>query len=616
MDDDLVGGSTAATGGTPGADSSGAATSGTAAPCDWNTSLAGPAPEAAPFAAADASNLHGTLDTQPGVHPAASHTTTGATGAGGAGSRRSPRRQAERQPEWREPAELPGVQRAHTGTLGEKLKALDEASRTVRAVMDSIDADALSDAEAIAFTQAVERTGRPVDAARVTAAAVVGHRSRKGLGRESLAWRLGCSHQNDLLTRLTGASVSEMKRRVALGEKVAPRMIGGLVLEPVFPVVAAALRLGELGVDAAETIVAGLADYKVHGRFDANQDDVNACEAALVESATGSIFGRTAAPGDDPATNPDGTGPVARLGDSDGSVYSVDSLHGMALQWRAFLNPDGVAPNEAVLEATSTFSFGKLTGGLHPLRGGVTPELKGIMQALFNTYQSARSAPAFPSADEQQRIEAGELVPGEVIDERTGGEKRADILRGLLSQVAQDPRTPSMGGMPPTVMVHVNATDLLNGVGVGWIDGVEGPISMTTINQMIDNGGYRTIFFGGNGAVLALGNKARCFSPLQRQAITARDGGCVVDNCDCPPQWTEVHHVTPWQEGGPTDVSNGVLLCWYHHHTLSTGGWQIRMVVGMPEVKAPAWLDPSGTWRKPNQHRAHDPRTRRPPHTE
>ncbi|WEO76296.1 DUF222 domain-containing protein [Cryobacterium sp. SO2] len=578
MDEDLAGGSTAAAGDTP------AASSGADAPCDWNTSLAGPAR----------------------VAPAG-------TPAGG-GARRAP---GDKRPQWRDPSELPGVQRVLAGAFGEKLTAIDGLARQFQDLMESIDVEGLSDPEVVALTQMVERTGRPVDAARVATATVVGYRSRRFLGTESLAWRLGCSHANDLLTRLTGASVPEMKRRVALGDKVCPRVLGDRVLEPVFPVVAAALRAGELGVDAAEIIVKGLADYTVHGRFDANQDDVHGCEAALVESATGSIFGRTPGPGDNP-TDSDTvfTGPVARLGDSDGSVYSVDSLHAMALQWQAFLNPDGVAPNEAVLEAKSTFSFGRLANGLHPLRGAVTPELKGIMQGVFNTFQSARSAPAFPSAEEQQRIEAGELVPGEVIDERTGGEKRADMLRGILTQVAQDPRTPTMGGMPPTVMVHVSATDLLAGVGVGWIDGVEGPISMKTINQMIDNGGYRPIFFGGNGAVLALGDKVRCFTALQRKAITARDGGCVIPGCDCPPQWTEVHHVTSWQDGGPTDVSNGVLLCWYHHHTLSTGGWQIRMVLGMPEVTAPAWLDPSGTWRKPNQHRAHDPRTRRPPHTE
>jgi len=581
---------------------------------DWNTALAVPAPDASGSAA---DSLSGTTDT--------------ATGAANRASK--PRRSLNGgRPEWRDPADLPEVQRAHTGVFGEKLQALDDAARTVRAVMDSLDVNALSDSEVVALTQMVERTGRPVDAARISTATVVGQRSRSALGRESLAWRLGATHTNDLLIRLTGTSVPEMKRRVELGEKVAPRAWGGTVLEPVFPFVAAAMAAGELGIDGAEAIVNGLADYKVHGRFDATQVDVDAGEAALVESATGSIFGRTPGPADtdsntdtDTDTNTDTdtetgtvcTGPIRRLGDSEGFTFPADRIREMAATWQSALNPDGAAPNEAVLEAKSTFSFGKLTQGLHPLVGGVTPELKGIIQTLFDSFQSARSAPAFPSAEEQQRIEAGELVPGEILDERTGGQKRADILRGILVQVAQDPRTPTMGGMPPTVMVHVSAADLQAGVGAGWIDGVEGPISMKTINQMVDNGGFRPIFFGSTGAVLALGTKVRCFTPMQRKAITARDGGCIIPGCTCPPQWTEVHHVVPWQTGGPTNVTNGVLLCWRHHHGIDdAGGWKIRMVLGMPEVKAPHWIDPTGTWRKPPQHRAHDPKTRRPPHTE
>ncbi|TFC88759.1 HNH endonuclease signature motif containing protein [Cryobacterium sp. TMT4-31] len=599
MDDELDSGSTAPTGTTPTGSNL----------HDWNTGLAGPDP----FTGPDADSLSGTSDMK-AAGPAAGPAT---------GSSRAGRGPSKPRPEWRDPAELPGVQRAHTGAFGQKLQALDDAARTVMAVMDSIDVNALSDPEVVALTQMVERTGRPVDAARVATATVVGYRSRSGLGTESLAWRLGASHQNDLLIGLTGTSVPEMKRRVSLGEKVAPRMLGGTVLEPEFPFVAAALAAGEIGLDAAENIVKGLADYKVHGHFDADQSLVDGGEAELVESATGSVFGRTPGPGDtNTATNtathtdtdgagPACTGPIARLGDSAGFTFPADRIREMAATWQAVLNPDGAAPTAEIVEAKSTFSFGKLSQGLHPLRGGVTPELKGIMQTLFNTFQSARSAPAFPSAEEQQRIEAGELVPGEILDERDGGQKRADILRGILVQVAQDPRTPTMGGMPPTVMVHVNAHDLHTGVGVGWIDGVEGPISMKTINQMIDNGGFRPIFFGGTGTVLALGDKVRCFTPLQRRAITARDGGCIIPGCTCPPQWTEVHHVQPWQNGGPTNVSNGVLLCWYHHHNIDTSGWHIRMVLGMPEVKAPHWIDPTGTWRKPPQHLAHDPKYRR-----
>ncbi|PXA67494.1 HNH endonuclease signature motif containing protein [Cryobacterium arcticum] len=628
MDEELQKGSTPPMGDTPtGPNSRGPSASGRSSDgrisddqsaLDWNTGLAGPAPEiTAPLTstvAATSGTTAGSTDASPSTADAAPDGSW--PGVGDAGARRG-----KPQPVWQEPTELPAVQRVLAGPFGEKVKVLADAARTIQAVMASIDVDTVNDAELVALTQVVENVGRPVDAARVTTATVVAYRARRLLGRESLAWRLGATRDLDLLTRLTRCSDAEMKRRITLGEKVCPRMSTMGAQEPVFPIVAAALTAGELGVESAAVIVKALADYTVHGRRYADQAQVHIAEATLVENATGSRYGRpiTDADGgaDVTATGPGsgaGAGPVCRLGDSDLFVLGADHIQAMTPAWQAFLNPDGVAPNAPLLEAKSSFSFGKLRDGLYPLRGGVTPDLKGVMQNLFNTYQSARTAVKFPSAEDQQRIEAGELIPGEILDERTGGEKRADILRGILTQVAQDPRTPTMGGMPPTVMVHVNATDLLKNSGVGWIDGVDGPISMKGINQMIDNGGMQPIFFGGNGAVLGLGSKARCFSPLQRKAITARDGGCIIPGCTCPPQWCEVHHVEPWQYGGRTHVDNGVLLCWYHHHTItSSTGWKIRMVQGMPQVKAPYWVDPTGKWRTPEKHRAHDPRTRRPP---
>jgi hypothetical protein len=570
-DDDLAGSSAAAAGNTPAAQPASMPLAEQAA-VDWNTSLAAPAPVRPEASGA----------------PRRSATTTGQPG-------RVPAEPRTVKPVWQDPADLPAVQRVYAGGFGEKLTALKRMTSELQGLMASIDVEGLSDPEVIALTQQVEAAGRPVDAARVHTAAVVGYRSRSGLGNESLAWRLGASHQSDLLTRLTLTSAPEMKRRVALGEKVAPRMLGGVVLEPVFPVVAAALAAGELGVDSATEIVKALSDYKVHGRFDADRDQVDRAEADLVERATGSVYGPDA-----------DEGPIIRLRPSDGFTLPTEEIRSAGARWQALINPDGAAPNEDVFEAKSSFSFGTLRDGLYPLRGAVTPELKGIITKTFDTFLSARSAPAFPSAEEQQRLETGELIPGTALDDRTGVEKRADILRGILTHVAQDPRTPTMGGTPPTVMVHVNATDLLADAGVGWIDGVDGPISMRTINQMIDNGGMQPVFFGSTGAILGLGSKERCFTPLQRKAITARDGGCIIPGCTSPAHWAEIHHVIPWRHGGKTHVDNGVLLCWYHHRTIDTSGWNIRMINGTPQVRAPHWIDPERRWRTPDPHRAHD----------
>lgn len=465
---------------------------------------------------------------------------------------------------------------------------IKQAQAAFASAMAGIDFALLTDTDAVAVMGAVEGIGRHVDAARVQSAATIGDRSRSGLGHDSLAWRLGCRNSNDLISRVTRASGAEVRRRMRLGGFVAERVAGATPLPPLYPAVAAGLSTGELGVDAAEAIVTALAQVSER----CAPDDLHTAERALVASATGAVTEETEGlPGA-------------------GFAFAADFVRGQAQEWKARLDPDGVAPNESVLEPRSNIGFGLLRKGLYPLRGAVTPELRGIMNVIFDTHLSARATPAFPNKDEQASIDSGELVPGADVapDDRNGGEKRADILRGVFESASRDPKTPRMGGAAPTVMVHVNAVDLLDGKGVGWTDGVEAPISLKTVEQMMCSGGYRKVVFGESGEVLQLGRKERCFTAAQRAAIAARDGGCVIPGCTVTAHWSEVHHVIPWQFGGETEVENGVLLCWYHHHSIETSGWKIRMIRGKPEIKAPVWLDPTGTWRSAATHRATESR--------
>ncbi|MEO6200891.1 MAG: DUF222 domain-containing protein [Cryobacterium sp.] len=468
----------------------------------------------------------------------------------------------------------------------EAARLIDQLQKTAAEVLDGVAFSSLSDDDAVAVLGAVENLGRRVDAARVASAADVGYRSRGILGRDSLAWKLGCQNAIDLITRSTRLSGQEVKRRMKLGGSVTVRVVGPTVMPPLYRAVASGLESGALGVDAAEVIIASLDQIATR----VAPDDLFTAERALVASATGAITAETEGlPGA-------------------GFAFPADLVRGLAHEWQARLDPDGVAPNDAPVEPRSTVGFGQLRNGLYPLRGGVTAELRGVMNVIFDSYLSAHAAPAFPSSEEQALIEAGELIPGAelagVADERNGGEKRADILRGVFESAGRDPGTPRMGGAAPAVMLHVNAVDLADDRGVGWIDGVEAPISLKTVKQMICAGGYQKIVFGPSGEVLSLGKKERFFTPAQRKAIAARDGGCIIPGCTVPAYWSEVHHVIAWRHHGLTDVDNGVLLCWYHHHTIDTSGWQIRMIRGKPEVKAPAWLDPTRTWRPGNDHRS------------
>jgi HNH endonuclease. len=86
--------------------------------------------------------------------------------------------------------------------------------------------------------------------------------------------------------------------------------------------------------------------------------------------------------------------------------------------------------------------------------------------------------------------------------------------------------------------------------------------------------------------------------------MIARDQGCCFPGCTAPPQWTEAHHVIEYQDGGPTTVSNGCLLCSYHHREFEHMGWHVAMTDGLPTWTPPTWLDPN---QQPVRNRRHEP---------
>ena len=155
-----------------------------------------------------------------------------------------------------------------------------------------------------------------------------------------------------------------------------------------------------------------------------------------------------------------------------------------------------------------------------------------------------------------------------------------------------------------TVMAVVRLEDVKNGTGVGWIDDVNEPVSTTTIQQMVCDSGYRKILLGDHGEVLHLGTRERLFNPAQRRALAVRDGGCVWEGCTAPPGWCEAHHVIEYQDGGKTDIDNGVLLCSAHHHELHRSEFTMKMINGKPHLLAPPWLDPHQAWRPAGTTRA------------
>jgi hypothetical protein len=421
---------------------------------------------------------------------------------------------------------------------------------------------ATGDDTVLAVTAAVEGIGRRVDALRLECAGEIGERSRVSLGPASLAARKGCGNAAELLTRVTRVSHSSARTRLKLGGETGAQLsISGVQFPARFPRIAAALEAGTLGVDSAHAILAGLVPIIDNAAI----DELAAAEAELVASATG-------------------VGPDAAV------ACPADEIRIQAQVWKSVLDPDGLEPSEARMMQKRGFSLPRERGGLLCGTYALMPDVGGKFIRMFNACQSPRTAPEFLREEEvtEQNLEA---------DPRTPEQLRHDVVAAMVDSFARSGEAPTIGGAAPTVLVSVRESDLARGRGAGWIDGVDDPVSFRTVKQFICTGGTQTVRFDDNGRIIELGSPQRCFTPAQRKAITLRDGGCIIPGCCIPAAWTEIHHVVPDAEGGPTHTDNGVLLCWFHHRSIETSGWLIRMVGGVPQIKAPPWIEWDSPWR-------------------
>jgi hypothetical protein len=101
---------------------------------------------------------------------------------------------------------------------------------------------------------------------------------------------------------------------------------------------------------------------------------------------------------------------------------------------------------------------------------------------------------------------------------------------------------------------------LLNGTPLPPADAAMIECDRASVAHRVDEG----------GEPLQLGRKTREWSTAQRRAITVRDGGqCRFVGCYFA--HVDIHHLRPWQAGGPTDIDNGFLVCPRHHRKLHAG---------------------------------------------
>lgn len=382
----------------------------------------------------------------------------------------------------------------------------------------------LGRARLMAVTEALSTVARHLGGLRSQIAAEVARESRPELGPDSLAKQNGFRNPATLIAATTGVSTGEAIRLVAVGEAIAPRTT--LTGEPVpakHPFVADAVTSGQLSMDAASAVIRMLDRVALR----ADRTSIERAEHALVEKAPG---------------------------------LTLEQLMKVIARAEAHLDPDGIEPKERDARAERRLVMFERDGMVH-VTAALEPETAAPVKTAIEAIVSAgfRAAAAGSAPDE---------------DLRSLPQRQADAL-ALLAQhyLGCDEVDEPLGGA--TVVVRVSLRDLESGTGHATIDGVAQPVSISAARRMAAGGKVIPAVLGSRSEVLDWGREKRLFTRAQRLALAERDGGCA--GCGLPPGMCRVHHIRWWaRDAGPTDLSNGVLLCESCHHRIHDNGWEIR----------------------------------------
>ena len=189
-------------------------------------------------------------------------------------------------------------------------------------------------------------------------------------------------------------------------------------------------------------------------------------------------------------------------------------------------------------------------------------------------------------------------------DRRSPAQRRNDALGEICRQWLDRSDRPSVGGERPhlTVTVPVDALRSASSAPEGHqgrpasaaldAGGAEldhtGPTAASTLQLLACDASVTRVVMSGRSQPLDVGRRTPVIPPAMRRAVIVRDRTCRFPDCGRPHPWCDAHHVTHWADGGPTSVSNLLLLCRRHHRMIHRpGGFRVELVGGVPTFRRP-----------------------------
>jgi hypothetical protein len=219
--------------------------------------------------------------------------------------------------------------------------------------------------------------------------------------------------------------------------------------------------------------------------------------------------------------------------------------------WKA--NADLLNQDTPTRELDRSAHLSELLDGRGRLDADLDPEGFQLARAALRLAES-------PDADGETRTAA-----------RRRGDALTDIFRFFLDHHTDKPKNRNR----PHVSLVVDWDRYARGFGGTHLDG--SPASPALVRKTLCDAGVHRVVTTGGSVIIDYGTTTRLFSDAQFQALALRDQHCRHPGCDRPPPWCEAHHVIPVEDGGPTDLTNGVLKCSRHHHIGHLPGWTEKL---------------------------------------
>jgi len=409
----------------------------------------------------------------------------------------------------------------------------------------------LDGGELLQVMQTSSALTRCADRISIAGAGIAASRSTREAGQDGLAQSRGHRNPAAMVQDIAGIGRAEAQRQVRLGTSL---LEGASV----------SVQPEETPTNASPTSPptrqpwhAPLSAALLHDGISSAQHDA--------------ILRGLGAPPDDSSETHDAWATAAEQLIDEARDRTVDELRTTARAARDALDPEGAIRRFSERYERRSFRMWMDQDGVE--HGHFTFDDEGA--AWMRTVRDAalrprRGGPRFVDSAERERAE--ELTADPRTDDQLGYDLFMDVLRsGALADADS-----VFGTRQPGVRV-VQVVDRSDGgtMTAYTEDGGYALPAQAVARRMCETGRVE-VSVDSCGNPLDVGREHRLFTPKQRIALAARDGGCLWKGCDRPASYCEAHHIDEWHaDGGRTDIDRGILLCRHHHMQLHHNGWRI-----------------------------------------